>query len=102
MPQPHTRSTFDRNFNAAASSSKPIVAFTDSSHAPERGSDATACGAHARRTNGSANTDENTEQARQRPLPVALRRDDEQRAEKRRRAREGRECECEPHQQRAG
>src|SRR5688572_10296204 len=60
MPQPHTRSTFDRNFNAAASSNNPIVAFTDSSHAPERGSAATACGAQASTTNGNAKIDENT------------------------------------------
>src|SRR5688572_32093730 len=58
MPQPHTRSTFDRNFSAAASSSSPIVAFTDSSHAPERGSAATACGAHARSTKGNAKRSE--------------------------------------------
>ena len=55
-PQPHTRSAFDRNFIAAASSSMPIVALTATSHGPDCGSEATNRGASARATNGSANT----------------------------------------------
>ena len=54
MPHDHTRSAFDRNFIAAASSRNPITTFTRASHGPERGNWLTSCGAGASTTNGSA------------------------------------------------
>src|SRR5689334_14281141 len=54
--QLQTRSALERNFIAAAISSRPIVTFVARSQAPDFGSDPTACGTMASATNGSANT----------------------------------------------
>ena len=54
MPHDQTRSAFDRNFIAAASSRNPITTFTRASQGPERGNWLTSCGATASTTNGSA------------------------------------------------
>src|SRR5258705_10607339 len=59
IPQRHTRSTFDRNFIAAATSSKPITTLTALSHPPDFGSCETSCGTSANTKNGSAKTIEN-------------------------------------------
>src|SRR5688500_12865196 len=56
MPQPQTRSTFERNFIAAAISKKPITTLTELSQPPDLGSCETSCGASARIKNGSAKT----------------------------------------------
>ncbi len=60
IPHCSTRSAFDRNFIAVANSTNPITTFTSCSHAPDRGSFATALGISASRKKGSAKTQEKT------------------------------------------
>src|SRR4051812_2889882 len=59
MPHFHTRSTFDMNFIAAATSRNPIATLTEFIQPPARGSCENHCGTSARMKNGSAKTDEN-------------------------------------------
>src|SRR5271167_3760783 len=54
------RSTFEKNFSAAAISRKPITTFTLFIHVPERGSDFIAFGKSASRKNGAAKILANT------------------------------------------
>ena len=58
IPHFQTRSTFDKNFIAAATSKKPIATLTEFIHPPARGSWAIHCGTSARTKNGKANTAE--------------------------------------------
>src|SRR5436853_5692836 len=55
-----TKSAPDKNFSAAASSRKPINAFTETSQPPDFGSFASHCGNSASRKNGEANAAPNT------------------------------------------
>src|SRR5881397_3473744 len=57
-PQFQTKSTFEMNFIAAASSRKPIVTFTEFSHPPLFGSAVRNLGISARRKKGAAKTTE--------------------------------------------
>src|SRR5215211_1198767 len=59
MPHFHTRSTFERNFIAAATSRKPIVTLTEFIHPPARGSCEINWGSNASTKNGKAKTVEN-------------------------------------------
>src|SRR5215469_2960974 len=56
MPQRHTRSAFERNFIAAATSRKPTKTLTEIIQPPDFGSCDRNCGARARKKNGTANT----------------------------------------------
>ncbi len=56
--EPHTRSTFETNFTAAASSRKPITTLIDTIQPPAFGSDESSPGKSARKKNGSANAAE--------------------------------------------
>src|SRR5215469_6328610 len=55
-PQFHTRSTFERNFIAAATSRKPMMTLTEIIQLPDLGSCERICGARARKKNGRAKT----------------------------------------------
>src|SRR5437867_7526653 len=72
-----TRSTFEMNFIAAASSRKPIVTLTEFSHPPLLGSAVRNLGTRARKKNGAAKTSENPSIPRagqsQSPCEVATR-----------------------------
>ena len=59
-PVPHTRSAFERNFSAAATSMKPSTPLSAPIHEPDFGRRPSAFGKTAKRTNGSANTLEKT------------------------------------------
>src|SRR5215469_8472861 len=59
MPQRHTRSAFERNFIAAATSRKPTKTLTEIIQPPDFGNCDRTCGARARKKNGTANTVEN-------------------------------------------
>src|SRR5438552_9745397 len=69
--QPHTRSAFDRNFTAAASSRNPIVVLSDTIHAPPFGNRASHPGTSASTTKGKAKVVEKiaSPSAGQRQLP---------------------------------
>ena len=56
IPHRQTRSTFEMNFIAAATSRKAIMTFTELSHPPDRGRRAIHCGISASTKNGSAKT----------------------------------------------
>src|SRR3954465_26712 len=58
IPHFHTRSTFEINFIAAATSKNPIATFTEFIQPPARGNVATSCGTSARTKNGKAKTEE--------------------------------------------
>ena len=55
-PQRQTRSALERNFIAAASSTKPITTLVDWSQPPARGNREIHSGTSASTQNGSANT----------------------------------------------
>src|SRR5262245_61297505 len=59
MPQCQIRSTFDRNFIAAAISRKPITTCSEFIQPPDFGNRDNTCGTKARTKNGTANTVEN-------------------------------------------
>src|SRR5262245_472230 len=65
MPQPSTMSTFEMNFSAAASSTKPSETFSVFIHSPLFGSFLTRPGSRASSTNGAAIVRPNT------PMPSA-------------------------------
>src|SRR5215469_8492063 len=74
IPQRHTRSAFERNFIAAATSRKPTMTLTEIIQSPDFGNCDRTCGASARKKNGTANTVENASMpaSGHRQLPCAV------------------------------